>query len=198
MIAQDTSDNQKNGHNFGFWITLVRGALALALGFALLFIPDKTYRMLFNFMGMFWLMSGLVLVRQELHLKRHIIFQILGITGVLTGAIVIARSLIAGWLGESLVINLLGAVVLLTGILHIIGGFQFGRKAMLGRTGLSIALGIFEVILGSIVLFSHIGTSQITFTVSTIWALLAGALLFVDAFRQRRAKISAGSQTSNL
>jgi uncharacterized membrane protein HdeD (DUF308 family) len=81
--------------------------------------------------------------------------------------------------------------------LHIIGGFQSGRKAMLGRTGLSTALGIFEVILGGIVLFSHIGTSQIAFTVATIWALLAGALLFVDAFRQRRAKISAGSQTSN-
>lgn len=196
-MAQNTSDDHKNGHNFSFWITLVRGTLALALGFALLIVPDKTYRMLFNFMGMFWLMSGLVLVRQELHLKRHKIFLILGITGVLTGVIVIARYLIAGWVGEDLVVTLLGSVVLITGILHVIGGFQFGRKAMLGRTGLSTALGIFEVILGGIVLFSHTGTSQIVFTIATIWAVLGGVFLFVDAFRQRRAKISSDSQTGS-
>jgi uncharacterized membrane protein HdeD (DUF308 family) len=185
-ITDDISSEGKSKHGFAFWITLIRGLLALTLGFALLFIPEKTHSMLYNFMGMFWLMSGLVLVRQEMHLKRHIIFRIIGLTGVLVGAIVLARFLIADWLGESLVINLLGAVVLLTGILHVIDGFQYGRKAMLGRTGLSTALGIFEVILGGIVLFSHTGTSQIVYILATIWALLAGSLLFVDAFRQRR------------
>ena len=43
-----------------FWITLIRGMLAVTLGLALLFWPDKARPMLVNFMGMFWLLSGIV------------------------------------------------------------------------------------------------------------------------------------------
>jgi len=39
--------------NVAFVITLIRGILAVSLGAALLFQPEKTRSMLANFMGMF-------------------------------------------------------------------------------------------------------------------------------------------------
>jgi len=185
-MTQTTNSAQNGGHNFIFWITLIRGVLAFSLGFSLLFIPDKTYSMLYNFMGMFWLMSGILMVRQEIQLKRGRLFLILGISGVLTGLLVISRNLTKGWFGDELVTSLLGAVILITGILHVGYGLQYGRQAMLGRTGVSTVLGIFEIFLGGLVLFSHPATSPIVFTIATIWALLGGTLLLIDALRMRR------------
>ena len=49
--------------NVAFVITLIRGILAVSLGAALLFQPDKTGSMLANFMGMFWLVSGIFSLR---------------------------------------------------------------------------------------------------------------------------------------
>ncbi len=43
-----------------FWITLARSVLATALGLALILQPEKTRPMLVNFMGMFWLMAGIM------------------------------------------------------------------------------------------------------------------------------------------
>jgi uncharacterized membrane protein HdeD (DUF308 family) len=53
-----------------FWITLVRGLLAIALGVSLILWPDKARPMLVNFMGMFWLVSGIVSLRWGVHGER--------------------------------------------------------------------------------------------------------------------------------
>ena len=83
---------QKEGQNFISWITLILGILALSLGFSLLFIPDKTHKMLNNFMAIFWQMTGIVMIRQETHLIRNRLLLILGISGVLIGSWVHAIS----------------------------------------------------------------------------------------------------------
>ena len=49
--------------NAAFWITLARSVLAVALGLALILQPEKTRPMLVNFMGMFWLMAGVMSLR---------------------------------------------------------------------------------------------------------------------------------------
>jgi len=49
--------------NVAFAITLIRGLLAISLGPILLFQPDKTGPILGNFMGMFWLASGIISIR---------------------------------------------------------------------------------------------------------------------------------------
>ena len=49
--------------NVAFGITLFRGLMAITLGLVLLFQPDKTRPMLGNFMGMFWLASGIISLR---------------------------------------------------------------------------------------------------------------------------------------
>ena len=44
-------------------MTLIRGILVTLLGLALLIQPNKARPMLVNFMGMFWLASGIMSVR---------------------------------------------------------------------------------------------------------------------------------------
>ena len=46
-----------------FFLPPLRGLLAVTLGVALVFQPDKTRPILANFMGMFWLASGIVSLR---------------------------------------------------------------------------------------------------------------------------------------
>lgn len=53
-----------------FWITVVRGMLAISLGIALVFQPDKARPGLVSFMGMFWLFSGIVSLRWGVHGER--------------------------------------------------------------------------------------------------------------------------------
>lgn len=197
-MAENNNQNQKNGHhiNYLFWITLIRALLAFTLGIALIFIPDKTSKMLFNFMGMFWLMSGILLVRQELHLKRSKLFLVLGITGVLAGLLVVTRDLSCTWVAEDLVKNTLGGIILLTGILHVLGGFRIGKKKMLGRTGVGTLMGVFEIGLGVLLLLSKTGRDQYVFIIATLWALVGGTFLLLDAFRTRRQMKSPEKQVN--
>ena len=192
-MAQNTNieGTQKPRLGILFWITLIRGFLVVILGISLLFIPEKTKGMLFNFMGIFWLMSGIVIIRQEIHNRGHRLVLVLGVLGVVAGIAVVTRDLTRQYLAEFWVVELLGAIILLTGIMHILGGFQIGGKAMHGRTKLSIILGFFEVILGGVFVIFQGGQSQILYTVAIIWALLGGIFLLSDAYRQYRASKSS-------
>jgi len=186
-MSQDTNTEKKPKLNLIFWITLIRGFLVVILGLSLLFTPEKTKAMLFNFMGFFWLLTGIVSVRQELHNKGNRLVLAAGAIGILAGCAVVTRDVSRTFLPEFWVVTFLGAIILLSGILHILGGFRVGGKAMQGRTTLSVLLGIFEVFLGLVFVIFHGGQSQIMYTIAIIWALLGGILLLSDAYRQYRA-----------
>lgn len=186
-MVKSEKDHLVSGKQLFFWITVFRGGLVIILGLSLLVIPDKTFKTLGNFMGIFWLMSGIVSIRQEsikdgdrLSLAAHII-------GVLTGLIVITRKFTLQWFGDDIIINLLGIVISLTGLLHVVGGIRIGKQAQLGRTRLSIGLGIFEFILGVLLLLGQRQEEQLIYLIAIGWAMLGGVLLLGDAFRQRRS-----------
>jgi uncharacterized membrane protein HdeD (DUF308 family) len=79
-----------------------------------------------------------------------------------------------------------GIVAILTGLLHIFGGFRtstgVGRRWSTG----SFYLGIVEVILGLVVILSPGDPSGITYTAATIWALIGGGGLITESIRLRR------------
>ena len=137
-----------------FWITLVRGTLALTLGVALLFYPDKARPMLGNFMGMFWLVSGIISLRWGVRGERARGFPVLaGAIGVLAGLGMLGRNFARGWGAVDVFLSVLGLIILLTGLMHIFGGFRAGPEAQAGeprrkRSWTSLILGVFEVVLG--------------------------------------------------
>ena len=119
-----------------FWITLIRGMLAIALGLALVFQVDKARPILGNFMGIFWLVSGIVSLRWGIQGERARGLPLLaGAIGVLAGLGMLGRNLVGGLAAEAILVSILGLVILLTGIIHIAGGFTRGQGFASQRGG---------------------------------------------------------------
>lgn len=95
-----------------FWITLVCGMLAVTLGVALLFWPDKARPILVNFMGMFWLVSGIISLRWGARGERAKGLSLLaGAIGVLAGIGMLSRRFTHGIVGEDVLMSVLGLII---------------------------------------------------------------------------------------
>lgn len=186
-LNSDTSvPKQARPRRVAFWVTLFRGVLAALLGLALILQPDKTRPILANFMGMFWLVSGITSLRWgatgERARRRSVVAGIIGIVG---GLFVLTRDIARGVLDETVVIYILGVTIVLTGLIHAFGGFRIGEDAVRQWSWTSFLLGIFEIILGILLIISPGDPRQGIFIAASIWAFIGAIMLFGDALRQR-------------
>jgi uncharacterized membrane protein HdeD (DUF308 family) len=188
---QDTSDQNVNdkpsrAQNIVFLLLLIRGTLVIVLGLVLIFNPNKSQDLLFNFMGVFWLTSGIALLRQgaDSGLGSRT-SRVVALVGILTGLIVFFRDVVRSWLAEVVVFELLGAVILLTGALHVLGEFRIGGWATRKTTWGHFFLGIFEIVLGAMLLFSPLDQGPIVYWTATLWALVSGTLIIGSALYNR-------------
>ncbi len=172
------------GRGVAFWIQVIRALLLLTLGLSLIFIPDETDQVLFNAMGLYWLTTGLVLIRQEARKGGNRLFLVFAIFGVVTGLLVITRNLSRQWVPEVWVKGLLGAIILLTGLLHTVGVLSVGRRALSGRPLVDLMLGLTTTFLGALVIVGRTGKEQIVYYMATVWALLWSGLILFSAGRQ--------------
>ncbi|GAF69858.1 unnamed protein product [marine sediment metagenome] len=165
-------------------ITLFRGLFATVLGLVLLFQPEKTTPILGNFMGVFWLASGLISLRWGSSGERARGWALLaGVIGVLAGVAMLGRTLVDNYIPQDVMISILGVVILLTGILHAFGGFQIGDNQHRKLSVTSVILGVFEIVLGTMLIIEPLGRSTFFYLAATIWALVGGFILIGDAFR---------------
>lgn len=170
-----------------FWIPLVRGIFALILGVVLILQPDKTRPVLANFMGMYWLASGLVSLRFTGSGRRaRGVHLVAAAVGVLAGLGMLTRHLTASWAAEGVLTSLLGVVVLLTGAMHAFLGFREWQSATRHRTVTSTLLGIFEMVLGLALIISPLERGPVAYMAASIWALIGGIILIGDALAERR------------
>jgi uncharacterized membrane protein HdeD (DUF308 family) len=181
-----------------FWITLVRGMLAVTLGVALVFWPDKARPILVNFMGMFWLVSGIVSLRWGVHGERAKGLSLLaGAVGVLAGVGMLSRRFTQGMVGEDVLLSVVGLIILLTGLMHIVGGFRTGpvETHLLSQnrkwSWTAFLLGLFEIVLGVILVIAPMGRGPLIYFAASVWALVGGTILLGDAVRLRRLRQTA-------
>jgi len=173
--------------NVAFWITLLRGILAVSLGTALLIQPDQPLPMLGNFMGMYWLAAGIISLRWGASGERARGFPVLaGIIGVLAGLGMLSRTLAPTVVPEAAFFSVLGLVILLTGLLHIFGGFKKSPDQAREWSWTGFLLGLFEVILGLMLVVGPLTRDIWVYLAASIWALIGGAILITDALRLRR------------
>ena len=169
-------------------ITLLRGLFATILGFALIFQPEKTTPMLGNFMGMFWLSSGVISLRWGASGERARGWALLaGAIGVFAGVAMLSRNLLDDYISRDVMLSLLGVVIVLTGVLHTFGGFKIGDKQHRKLLVTSVILGVFEIVLGVMLIIEPLGRSTFFYMAATIWALVGGFILIGDAFRLHKA-----------
>jgi uncharacterized membrane protein HdeD (DUF308 family) len=181
-----------------YWITLIRGLLAISLGVALILQPDKAQPILVNFMGIFWLLSGIVSLRWGVHGERARGLSLLaGIVGVLAGIGLLTRRWTTGAEYEETLVIVVGLIILLTGLLHIFGGFRTGAEEtpLLGRkrkwSWTSFLLGLFEMVLGLLLTIAPLHVGPGVYVAASIWALVAGVILIGEATRLRRMRQQA-------
>ena len=119
---------------------------------ALLVRPVKVHSFLITSMGMFWLVSGVMSIRWGLSGRRARGLPLLaGIVGVMAGLAAISRRFqpLDAVTSDTLAITVLGVAILLTGLMHMLGGFRTGEDATRQLSRLSLILGLFEVVLGA-------------------------------------------------
>jgi uncharacterized membrane protein HdeD (DUF308 family) len=178
---------QANKGTVKFWVTLLRGLLAITLGVVLVFYPDKSRFILGNFMGLFWFTSGVISLRWGASGERSRGLALAaGIIGILAGIMMLGRIFVMGWVGEGIVFTVVGLIIILTGLLHMFGGFKQDGDSDRRWSWSSFFLGLFEVVLGAVIVAEPLQRGQLLFTIATIWALIGGFILIGDAMRARR------------
>lgn len=190
MSQSESSKKHAFKQNFPFIIAIFRGIFAIFLGIFLFINPNKSQGILFNFMGAFWLTSGFLLLSHRnadeayraLGKRTSII---VGLVGIGTGLLVLMRGITQQWLDRALVVQILGVVILLTGLLHLTGEVRISRVRKSGQTVAQFILGVFEVILGAMLLFSPLTHGPLTYLAATIWALVGGMTIIGTAVYDR-------------
>ena len=169
-----------------FWITLVRALFALILGVGLLLQPDKALPILGNFIGVFWLMTGIVSLRWGVRGEKAKGTAVLaGVIGVFAGLLMITRWLAMRYVGQELLFTVVGVVMVLTGIIHVWHGYQ-SEQGENGRSWTATLLGFFEVVLGVLVIVVPLEEGSLIYYAAAIWAVVGGIVIFGDALRIRR------------
>ena len=172
--------SQTNTQRFPWWIVLLEGSAALIVGLCLLISPGATTVVLVQFLGFYWLVSG-VLSIVGLCLDRSLWGWKLciGILGVLAGLIVIRNPLWSAFL-------LPFTLVITLGILGLVQGVAKFVEAFLGGGIGTALLGIVDVIFGVILLTSRFMATLAFPIVLGIFAILGGISAVLAAFRLRK------------
>jgi uncharacterized membrane protein HdeD (DUF308 family) len=169
-------------------ISIVRGSLAVMLGILLVLNRGEQLPTLANFMGMYWLASGIVSLRWGLEATgERRIAVVAGVVGILAGTFMLLRRFFAQYVGDSLGVTLIGLVILLTGLLHMVGGYRSRETPERIQTLGSFLLGVFEVVLGLLlIVVPTIERGSALYLTASVWSFLGGAVLISDALWIRR------------
>jgi uncharacterized membrane protein HdeD (DUF308 family) len=171
-----------------WWIAVFRGAFALLLGAAALF-SQVDRRMLANFIGLYWLLGGLVTLRWAFTVRwrrgSHL-GLVAGTVGVIAASLVLLRQQLEHVISFGALIDVLGAAAVLTGSLRLLGAFEVERRTGRRWTFGGLALGSVEVALGLVLFFARGGNLQAVTIVVVVWGFVGGSLLLIEGFRLRR------------
>ena len=132
--SRSLSDGQIRQSRF-WWISVIRGIISLLLGTAVL-VTQGNRVLLGNFIGAYWMLSGLLTFRWALTvrwLRGSRIGLAAGILSVMAGLLVLLREQLRELIAPNTLINILGAAAVLTGFLRLLsrscsphGGWSVG------------------------------------------------------------------------
>ena len=189
--ASDSTANKQKRFlpEVAFGLSILRGVVAIGVGLLLFFIPEKTGPMVGNFMGVFWLTSGIALLRRNRHdpllqAMGSRTAKIIAVVAILAGLAVVTRGLSEQVVPRGTLISLLGIVMLVTGFLHLVSVVRVGGLFQHIDRLLGALMGIFELILGLALVVSPLDRNPVMYGMATIWSLAFGVLVLARAFTQ--------------
>lgn len=122
-----------------WWVYLLEGVIQLVLGFLLLVSPDVTTLVLVQFLGIYWLLRGIILVIRVFVTKdRNKGWMLLGaLLGIVAGILVLRYPIFATFILLDVLLVLIALVGMVQGTISIVQGFAF---KMTGEVVLGIVL----------------------------------------------------------
>ena len=171
-----------------WWLTAVRGLVALTLALAIVVAGRGTDRLV-SFLGLYWMAGGLLTLRFALAVRPQRgarLGLVAGIAAVVGAILVLLRHGLAGLVEPDLLVEVLGVSAVLTGVRRVLGGVaverQLGRRWTLG----GVVLGTLEAALGVLLLLSTEIQPDAIWPVAAAWGVASGSLLMAEGLRLRR------------
>jgi len=163
-----------------WWLFWLQGMTGIILGAMLLTAPGTTTSALVSFLGLYWLIMGiLALVRVFVDQSVPWLWSlVIGITGILAGIFVARHPLLAALTMPTAIVIVLGVLGLVMGATEIVGGFMGGGIG-------SFILGVIYVPMGLFLLGSPIAGALAAPPVFGVLLLVQGVALTAFAFRAR-------------
>lgn len=172
-----------------WWIVLFEGIVALIFGLLLVFSPTMALLILLQFVGIYWLISGLfalveIFAAHRTASRGWLLFY--GIIGILAGLVVLRHPLVSMVLLPTVLVVFLGITGIVMGIVGLIQGFT-------GRGGWTIVLAVLDILIGAFLLARpFIITALALPLLIGIFAILAGLSLITAAFRIHKRGTAPG------
>jgi uncharacterized membrane protein HdeD (DUF308 family) len=170
-----------------WWVMLIMGILAFAVGAILLWAPAKakveTYQLLIAVLGIYWLISGIVdIISMFVDHTAWGWKLFMGIVSIIAGGYILMYPVAAGVALPRIFVLVLGLWALMEGIILLFMAFRGGGW------GAGI-LGVVSIIFGIILMgeYGKIGSGAAMIWAAAIWGLIGGVILIFQAFRQRKA-----------
>ncbi len=179
MTASDVSVPIAQTQEIPWWLVLIQGIFAVLIGLLLLISPGVTTFVLIQFLGFYWLISGIfgiVSIFIDNSLWGWKLFA--GILGILAGIAIIQNPLWSTLVVPSTLVIILGVEGLIIGVVNLIQAFSGGGWGVGILGALSILFGILLVtnpLIGAATLVILLG----------ILGLVGGISSIIYAFRVR-------------
>ncbi len=163
----DESVNDERLSEF-WWVFFLQGILTFVIGILLVFAPAMTVTSITLFLGIYWLMLGIISFF-EIFMKSsrgHWVWLLLyGILGVAAGLIVMRHPLWSAALVLTLIVLILGIEGIIMGLINIIRGFM-------GDGAGAFVVGIVNIIIGGVLLANpYIAASLIPIVLGIIMVI---------------------------
>ena len=169
-----------------WFLNLIRGIVALIVGVLILAWPDVGGKLFINFLAVFWLASGVMILQWgfTMHQRRGL-WLVAGIVGTVVGVALLLRYFYQRYLDPAQAVRILGALALFVGLINLFGGFRTPNTTREEGTG-RVILGAFEVGLGALLIIID-ALGPVSKLLAGGWAFVGGIVLIVQAVQMRRA-----------
>ena len=166
-----------------WWMLALQGIAAIAFGVLAILWPGLTLIWLVALFAAYALLQGAAAIFGSIQARNSDrgwwLFLLLGIVSVLAGAFAIIQPTVT----MVILVLLMGANALVTGILQLVIAFRLRRE--IRHEWLLVANGVISIIFGALVMLFPAGGALAMVWLVSFYATLTGVLLLTLAFRAR-------------
>ena len=166
-----------------WWLVLLQGIATLILGVLLVISPGMTTAVLVQFLGVYWLVSGIFSIvgifvgDREIHWGWLLLS---GVLGILAGIAVLKHPLLSTILLPTMLVYLIAIEGIVMGVVNLIDAFKGGGW------GAGI-WGVVSIIFGVILFGSPLLAAVALSVVMGVFGVVGGIALIVISFRMRNS-----------